>query len=166
MVKARPTHYCVASIAVNAARPLVIDDQIFLSAAYQVGSALLKVGAAAEAETLLDALPANLATDDRAVKARARLGFAALLKDAPPAVVLEQAIAANPDDLRARHLLGARCIVEGDSEAGLVHFLEMLKRNRAYEDGLPKKALIDAFRVVDDEDLVGVYRRKMATVLF
>jgi hypothetical protein len=30
---------------VNAARPLVIDDQIFLSAAYQVGSALLKVGA-------------------------------------------------------------------------------------------------------------------------
>lgn len=128
--------------------------------------ALPKVGAAAEAETLLDALPANLATDDRAVKARARLGFAALLKDAPPAVVLEQAIAANPDDLRARHLLGARCIVEGDSEAGLVHFLEMLKRNRAYEDGLPKKALIDAFRVVDDEDLVGVYRRKMATVLF
>jgi putative thioredoxin len=42
----------------------------------------------------------------------------------------------------------------------------MLKRNRAYEDGLPKKALIDAFRVVDDEDLVGAYRRKMATVLF
>ncbi len=30
--------------SVNAARPLVIDDQIFLSAAYQVGSALLKVG--------------------------------------------------------------------------------------------------------------------------
>ncbi len=128
--------------------------------------ALLKVGAAAEAETLLDALPANLATDDRAVKARARLGFAALLKDAPPAVVLEQAIAANPDDLRARHLLGARCIVEGESEAGLAQFLEMLKRNRAYEDGLPKKALIDAFRVVEDEDLVGAYRRKMASVLF
>jgi len=65
--------------------------------------ALLKIGAAAEAETLLDALPAQLATDERAVKARARLGFASLLKDAPPAAVLEQAIAANPDDLRARH---------------------------------------------------------------
>ena len=128
--------------------------------------ALLKVGAAAEAETLLDALPANLATDDRAVKARARLGFAALLKDAPPAAVLEQAIAANPGDLRARHLLGARRIVEGDAGAGLEQFLEMLKRDRGYEDGLPKKALIDAFRVVDDEDLVGTYRRKMASVLF
>ena len=128
--------------------------------------ALLTVGAAAEAETLLDALPANLATDDRAVKARARLGFAALLKDAPPAAVLEQAIAANPGDLRARHLLGARRIVEGDAGAGLEQFLEMLKRDRGYEDGLPKKALIDAFRVVDDEDLVGAYRRKMASVLF
>ncbi len=31
--------------SVNAARPVVIDDQIFLSAAYQVGSALLKVKA-------------------------------------------------------------------------------------------------------------------------
>jgi putative thioredoxin len=128
--------------------------------------ALLKVGGASEAETLLDALPANLATDDRAVKARARLGFASLLANAPPAAVLEQAIAANPDDLRARHLLGARHIVEGDSEAGLIQFLEMLKRNRAFEDGLAKKALIDAFRVVEDEDLVGVYRRKMASVLF
>jgi len=128
--------------------------------------ALLKVGAASEAEGLLDALPANLATDDRAVKARARLGFAALLKDAPPVAVLEQAIAANPDDLRARHLLGARHLVEGDSDAGLAQFLEMLKRNRGFEDGLPKKALIDAFRVVEDEDLVGAYRRKMASVLF
>jgi len=128
--------------------------------------ALLKVGGAHEAEALLDALPANLATDDRAVKARARLGFASLLTDAPPAAVLEQAIAVNPDDLRARHLLGARHVVEGDSEAGLIQFLEMLTRNRSFENGLPKKALIDAFRIIEDEDLVGRYRRKMASVLF
>ncbi len=127
---------------------------------------LLQVGGATEAERLLDALPANLATDDRAVKARARLGFAALLKDAPPAVVLEQAIAADPADLRARHLLGARRLVEGDAEAALAQFLEMLKRDRGFEEGLPRKALIDAFRVVEDEDLVGTYRRKMASVLF
>jgi putative thioredoxin len=128
--------------------------------------ALLKVGGATEAERLLDALPANLATDDRAVKARARLGFAALLADAPPAAVLQQAIAANPDDLRARHLLGARHLVDGEVEAGLVQFLEMLKRDRGYADGLPRRVLIDAFRVVEDDDLVGTYRRKMASVLF
>ncbi len=128
--------------------------------------ALLKTGAAGEAEKLLDALPANLASDERAVKARARLGFAALLKDAPPTQALEAAIAANPDDLRARHLLGAQRIVAGESEAGLDQFLEMLRRDRTFEDGLPKKALIDAFRVIEDDDLVGTYRRRMSSLLF
>ncbi|MGO4778733.1 thioredoxin family protein, partial [Lysobacter sp. 2RAB21] len=36
--------------------------------------ALLDTGAAHESEQLLDALPANLATDDRSLRARARLG--------------------------------------------------------------------------------------------
>jgi putative thioredoxin len=128
--------------------------------------ALLNTGNAAESEKLLDALPANLAIDDRAIKARARLGFAELLKDAPPRQPLEAAIAADPGDLRARHLLGVRLIVEGDTEAGLEQFLEMLRRDRAYQDQLPKKTLIDAFRIIDDADLVGKYRRKMAALLF
>ncbi|MET0755758.1 MAG: thioredoxin [Pseudoxanthomonas sp.] len=128
--------------------------------------ALLKTGAAVEAQTLLDALPANLATDDRAQRARSRLEFASLLKDAPPAAVLEASIASNPDDLRARHILGALHIVDGNAEAGLEQFLEMLRRDRTYAEGLPRKALIDAFRVVEDEDLVGRYRRRMSSLLF
>ncbi|MGH8106351.1 MAG: thioredoxin, partial [Arenimonas sp.] len=106
--------------------------------------ALLKPGGFVEAEKILDGLPANLATDDRAIKAKALLAFAAVLKDAPPAAVLEQAIASNPDDCRARHYLGVRCLLEGKSEAGLEQFLEMLKRNKTFEEGLPRKALIDA----------------------
>jgi putative thioredoxin len=128
--------------------------------------ALLKTGEAAEAERLLDALPANLATDDRAVKARARLGFAAALKDAPSPDALRAALQADPDDLRARHLLGVHALVAGDSEQALEQFLDMLKRDRAYEDGLARKSLIDAFRVIEDEALVGQYRRKMSSLLF
>lgn len=128
--------------------------------------ALLKTGATVEAEQLLDGLPANLATDDRAVSARARLGFAALLKDAPPPQVLEAAIAADPKDLKARHLLGAQYIVAGNSDAALTQFIEMLRVDRSWEDGLAKKTLIDAFRVIEDEDLVGQYRRKMSALLF
>ena len=128
--------------------------------------ALLKTGEAAEAERLLDALPANLATDDRAVKARARLGFAAALKDAPAPESLRAAIAANADDLRARHLLGVHALVAGDSEAALEQFLEILKRDRTFEDGLARRSLIDAFRVIEDEALVSQYRRKMSSLLF
>jgi putative thioredoxin len=43
--------------------------------------------------------------------------------------------------------------------------MEMLRRDRAYEDGLPRKALIDAFRIIDDEELVGRYRRQMSSLL-
>jgi len=128
--------------------------------------ALLKTGDASEAERLLDALPANLATDDRAVKARARLGFAAALKDAPAPDLLRAAIAANGDDLRARHLLGVHALVAGESETALEQFLEMLKRDRAFEDGLARKSLIDAFRVIEDDTLVSQYRRKMSSLLF
>jgi len=127
--------------------------------------ALLQTGNAKESEQLLDALPANLAHDDRAVRARARLGFAALLKDAPPPQALEAAIASDPKDLRARHLLGVHRLVAGDAEGGLEQFLEMLRLDRAYDDGLPRKALLDAFQVVDDEDLVGRFRRRMASLL-
>jgi putative thioredoxin len=143
-----------------AARPE--DDNAKLDLAL----ALLKTGAAREAEQLLDALPANLAHDDRAVRARSRLGFAALLDNAPPADVLEAAIASDPGDLRARHLLGVQRIVAGDAQAGLEQFLEMLRRDRNYEEGLPRKSLIDAFRIIEDEDLVGTYRRKMSSLLF
>ncbi|MCD9028081.1 thioredoxin [Luteimonas sp. BDR2-5] len=128
--------------------------------------ALLQTGATQEAEQLLDGLPANLSTDDRAVKARARLGFAALLAGAPAPDALQATIAANPDDLRARHLLGVQRIVAGDAEAGLDQFIEMLRRDRNFDGGLPRKALIDAFRIVDDADVVGRYRRKMASLLF
>lgn len=126
---------------------------------------LARTGHSAEAETLLDGLPANLATDDRAIRTRALLGFASLLKDAPPDDVLEKALAADPADLKARHLLGARQIMAGKPEAGLEQFLQMLQTDRNWQDGLPRKALIDAFRVIDDDELVGKYRRKMSSLL-
>ena len=127
--------------------------------------ALLQSGNAHEAEQLLDALPANLAHDDRAIRARARLDFARLLKDAPAPQVLEAAIASNPGDLRARHLLGVHRIVAGDADAGFEQFLEMLRIDRGFEGGLPRKALLDAFQVVDDEDAVGRARRRMSALL-
>lgn len=128
--------------------------------------ALLQTGATAEATALIDALPANLSTDDRAVRARARLDFASALQDAPAPEVLEARIAANGDDLQARHLRGVQLLLSGQDAAALEQFLDMLRRDRSYNDGRPRKLLIDAFKVIEDEDLVGQYRRRMASLLF
>jgi len=128
--------------------------------------ALLQTGATAEATALIDALPANLSTDDRAVRARARLEFASALQQAPAAEVLDARIAANGDDLQARHLRGVQLLLSGEDAAALEHFLDMLRRDRTYDEGRPRKLLIDAFKVIKDEDLVGQYRRRMASLLF
>ena len=179
-IEAKESSTELAPDAIEEAIPEVIDpesDVMHLRAAIQAEPekaelkldlmlALLKTGGFAEAEKILDGLPANLAIDDRAIKAKSRLAFAAVLKDAPPASILEQAIASDPDDSRARHYLGVRYLMDGKIEAGLEQFLEMLKRNKAYEEGLPRKALIDAFRIIEDEDLVSQYRRKMSALLF
>ncbi|WP_303749478.1 thioredoxin [Stenotrophomonas pigmentata] len=128
--------------------------------------ALLKIGATSEAGPLLDGLPANLATDDRAIRARARLDFAAALQDAPAADVVAARVQADGNDLEARYLLGIHHLLAGEDEGALEQFIEMLRIDRGFRDSLPKKALIDAFRVIEDEDLVGRYRRKMSSLLF
>lgn len=128
--------------------------------------ALLKTGVTDEAGQLLDALPANLATDDRAVRAQARLDFGNALKDAPSAEVLAGRVNADGNDLEARYQLGIHHLLGGLDEAALEQFLEMLRLDRGFRDNLPRKALIDAFRVIEDEDLVGRYRRKMSSLLF
>ncbi|MFM6988649.1 MAG: thioredoxin [Arenimonas sp.] len=137
------------------------DDNLKL----ELALALTATGAHAEATALFDALPANLALDPRVVKARARIDLAQRVKDAPPVEVLQAAIASNPDDFEAHRLLGLQLLVRGDEDAGLAQLLELFRLNRGYQDGLPRKLLIEAFDTVADGDLVRRYRRRMASLL-
>ncbi|MNF19426.1 hypothetical protein D3C80_2242130 [compost metagenome] len=57
-------------------------------------------------------------------------------------------------------------LLAGEDEAALEQFLEMLRIDRSFQEGLPRKALIDAFHVIAAEDLVGRSRRRMASLLF
>ncbi len=128
--------------------------------------ALLQTGGTTEARALIDALPANLSTDERAVRARARLDFASALQDAPAPEALDARLAANGDDLQARHLRGVQLLLGGQDEAALEQFIALLERDRNFSEGLPRKLLVDAFKVIDDPALVGNYRRRMAALLF
>jgi len=128
--------------------------------------AYLRAGLADAAATELDSLPANLAEDAKAKRLRSQLDLARALKDAPDLAALRARVAANSDDFASRDLLGIRLLLEGDAAAGLDEFLHILARKRDWNEGQAKKRLIAAFSVLDDEDLVGTYRRKMASLLF
>ena len=128
--------------------------------------AQMQAGNAAAAEAELDALPANLASDDRARRLRGQLEFARSLEDAPPEAELRARIERDPSDHAARDLLGVRLLIGGDTAAGLDQFIEVLRAGRDWNEGQAKKRLIAAFSVLDDEDLVGSYRRRMSSLLF
>ena len=128
--------------------------------------AYMRAGLADAAQTELDSLPANLSEDARAKRLRHQLDFARALEDAPDAVTLRARLKANPADHAARDLLGVRLLIEGDAAAGLEEFLHILQMQRDWNDGQAKKRLIAAFATLDDEDLVGTYRRRMASLLF
>jgi putative thioredoxin len=128
--------------------------------------ALMRIGNVEGARAELDALPANLASDDRARRLRGQLELADALKDAPPAAELEKRVAKDPADLAARDLLGLRLLLDGDTAGGLEQLLGVLAADRNWNDGQAKKHLVTAFNVLDDADLVGTYRRRMSSLLF
>jgi len=128
--------------------------------------ALMKAGQADAAEAELTALPANLATDTRAVRLRSQLDLARALQGAPAQNELQQRVQADPADWQARDLLGVRLLLDGDAAAGLEQFLAVLEKARDWNDGMARKRLLAAFATLDDAELVGKYRRRMAALLF
>jgi putative thioredoxin len=132
----------------------------------ELALALMRAGNTTGAEAELTALPANLATDARALRLRSELELAHALEGAPEAVELQQRIQVDPADWAARDQLGVRLLLQGDAEGGLEQFLAILQKARDWNEGQAKKRLLAAFATLDDADLVGRYRRRMASMLF
>ena len=144
-------------IAANADKPELKLD---------LALALVRAGEADAAQAQLDTLPPNLATDIKAKRADAQLDFSRALKGSPDIAALRAKLAQDPQDHAARDLLGVHLLLGDEPALGLDEFLTLLRQARDWNEGQAKKRLIAAFNVLADEDLVGTYRRKMASLLF
>ena len=130
----------------------------------ELADRLAQVGEIEQARGLLKGLSA-LAEGDAAKRVRARLHFAGVLDDAPNAVELQDAIAKDPKNLRARHQLAVRFLMAGQAQAAMEQWLTILKADRTFDNDVGRRSLLDAFRIVSDVDLVGDMRRKMSAAL-
>jgi putative thioredoxin len=128
--------------------------------------ALLLVGDSDAAQTELDALPLNLENHDTARRARSQLAFAKALKDAPDERTLSARLLTKEDDHLARYQFGVRRLIAGDAESAIEAFIEIMRRDRKFEDDLGRKSLIAAFPLIDDADLVSRTRKRMAAMIF
>ena len=120
-----------------------------------------------EAEKILELLPLHQ-REEEAVKAlAAKIELALAQQSAPPSSELTERIAADPDDLASRQLLGAACAAKGDYAAALEQFFEIMKRDRRFDDDVGRRSLLNVFTLLGDEhELVQQYRRKMASLLY
>jgi len=79
---------------------------------------------------------------------------------------LETRIAQDENDLDAREQLSAVLVSQAMFEPALEQLFEIMKRDRDYKDDAGRKGLLSLFEMLGTENpLVGVYRRRIATLM-
>jgi putative thioredoxin len=80
---------------------------------------------------------------------------------------LEARIAMNPDDVEARFHLAQILAAASRFEEALDQYLEVIRRNKDYQDGAARKAMLDIFELIgSDAATIEHYRAELAKVLF
>ncbi len=126
----------------------------------------LAEGKLAEAEAVLADLRADVAESDPARALKGALTFARACEEAPSEAELAETVKSRPEDLRARYLLGARRVVRGDYAGALEEFLEIMRRDRGFEDDLGRASMVKVFELQGvDPAVVSAYRRRMSALL-
>ena len=122
---------------------------------------MLDLGEADEARRLLASVPDD--ADPRAQQLKARLQFVGTA-DADEAA-LSARVAADENDLEARLKLANLHVAAGRFEPGMVQLLEIVRRDRGFEDDIGRKTLLSVFTLLGGGELVSRYRRLLASAL-
>ena len=127
--------------------------------------ALIAAGETVEAREILDGVPVELAVKPEISRARAALEVAsAPAVDTSP---LETRLAANPDDHEARFELASAKMAAGDRDRAANELLELISRDREWNDGAARKRFLQLLEAQGLEDpWSSAQRRRLSSVLF
>jgi putative thioredoxin len=128
--------------------------------------ALIAAGDKDEARQTLEGLPDDLTSKPEITRAKAALEVAS----AAPAVdtsALEARLSANPDDHEARFELASAKMAAGDRDAAADALLEIVKRDREWNEGAARKRFLQLLEAQGLEDTwSSAQRRRLSAVLF
>jgi putative thioredoxin len=129
--------------------------------------ALAAAGRADEARALLDGAPEKLAKDPALTRARSALALAEIAPAGGETAELERRIAADPDDHDARYELAGALMAAGRRDDAADHLLEIVRRDREWNEGAARKRLLQFIEVVGLEDpWASDQRRRLSAILF
>jgi putative thioredoxin len=127
--------------------------------------ALIAAGEKEEARQILDGLPDDLAKKPEIARAKAALELAsAPAVDTAP---LEKRLAADADDHEARFELAAAKVGAGDRDAAADELLEIVRRDREWNDGAARKRFLQLLEAQGLGDpWSSAQRRRLSALLF
>jgi putative thioredoxin len=129
--------------------------------------ALLASGELDRARQTLEMLPESASSDARVAAVRAQIELMNQTAGLGDKASLEAKIAADPADLQARFDLALLLNAEGDREGAADRLLEILRKNRSWEEEKARKQLLQFFEAwgpMDEATLSG--RRQLSSLLF
>nr|VFJ64264.1 MAG: thioredoxin [Candidatus Kentron sp. FW] len=127
---------------------------------------LLKERRFTEVDEVLREFPDKRQMDSDVSQLRIRVRFSRIADSAQTTAALEDRIAKDPGDCEAHYQLGARRAVEGDYEVAMNHFLEIMRKDRSFQDDAGRKGLVDIFALLGaGNSLVSRYRSLMSSML-
>lgn len=127
----------------------------------------LAAGDLDKAKATLEAVPADKAKDPAVAAVRARIELAERTAEMGDLVEFERRLAADPKDNQARHDLALALAARGRTEEATDHLLEIVRRDRAWNEDGARKALVQLFEAwgpTDPATIAG--RRRLSSVLF
>ena len=120
-----------------------------------------------QAEALLKAVPAEIASAPEIENARARLELARQAAEAGPVAELRAAVEADPANLQARFDLAKALHATGDVAAAVAELLELFRRDREWNEGAAKAQLFTIFDALKPTDPIVLNgRRKLSSMIF
>lgn len=126
---------------------------------------MLDVDQIDEAARLLESLSAETRTEARAQQLLARLNFARSKASGEDEAGLRARIAANPGDMDTRLKLANLLIASGRYAEGMDELLEMIRRDKTWNEEAARKTMLSVFNLLGGSPLVSEYRRKLASAL-
>jgi putative thioredoxin len=128
--------------------------------------ALVAAGEIAEANEILDAIPAEAASKPEIARAKAALELASAAPSADTAE-LEARLAKNPDDHEARFDLAGAKMAAGDRDGAADALLEIIRRDKEWSEGAARKRFLHLLEVQGLEDpWSAAQRRRLSALLF
>jgi len=153
-------------LALKKMQEVLLSEPNSLNVRVEFANMLMREKRFDDARELLNSLPENDKNTPSALTLFSQLESIEIVMNAPDIDKLLQIIQHEPSNCLVREQLAAHYKLRGDYVAAMNQLLEIVQRDRGYNNDVGRTEILRIFSLLSHEhELVGTYRRKLAQAL-